>query len=155
MTPLSSESSSINRWWTVVAGLVGCAVGAGVLVLYTFGVFSAAMANEFGWSRAVHANSLTIFLVGSGIGSIILGSLIDRYGVRRPCALFVAVFGGAITVLSIMPAEPAAIYATFVVIGVSGAAATAMPYAIAVRGLFDRERGLALGLVNFGSGLGA
>jgi len=58
--------------------------GAGVLVIYTFGVFASAMASDFGWSRAAHANALTIFLLCSGTGSLLLGPLIDRYGVRLP-----------------------------------------------------------------------
>ena len=83
----------LSRWWTILAGAVGCAVGAGVLVIYTFGVFASAMATQFGWSRSVYANSLTIFLVASGMGSLLLGPLIDRFGVRRPCAALVTVFG--------------------------------------------------------------
>ena len=146
---------SASRWWTVVAGTLGCSLGAGVLVIYTFGVFGAAMAGAFGWSRAVHANALTVFLVFSGIGSLLLGPLIERFGVRVPCAALVAVFGLSVASLASVPANPWEVYVIFAVIGLSGSAATAMPYAVAVRGLFDQERGLALGLVNLGSGLGS
>ena len=151
----SGRPWSVNRWWTVVAGALGCSLGAGILVIYTFGVFAAAMASEFGWSRAVHASSLTVFLVFSGTGSLALGPLIDRFGVRRPSAALVTVFGLSVASLAWVPANPWWVYAIFAVIGLSGAAATAMPYAVAVRSLFDRERGLAFGLVNFGSGIGS
>ena len=82
----SSTVTSPGRWWTVVAGGIGCALGAGVLVIYTFGVLASAMAAGFGWPRAVYANSLTLFLVFSGLGSLLLGPLIDRFGVRLPAA---------------------------------------------------------------------
>lgn len=146
---------SSSRWWTVVAGALGCSLGAGVLVIYTFGVFASAMATGFGWSRAVHANSLTIFLVFSGTGSLLLGPLIDRFGVRLPSAILVTVFGLSVASLAWAPANPWWVYVTFAVIGLSGSAATAMPYAVAVRSLFDGERGLAFGLINFGSGIGS
>jgi MFS family permease len=148
-------SSSSSRWWTVVAGAVGCALGAGVLVIYTFGVLASAMAAEFGWSRTVYANSLTCFLVLSGLGSLLLGPLIDRFGVRRPAAVLVSIFGMSIASLAWAAASPWAVYLIFGVIGLSGSAATAMPYAVAVRNQFDERRGLALGLINFGSGVGS
>ena len=151
----SSTATSPGRWWTVVAGGIGCALGAGVLVIYTFGVLASAMAAGFGWPRAVYANSLTLFLVFSGLGSLLLGPLIDRFGVRLPAATFVALFGASVASLALVPAKPWAVYLIFAVIGVAGSAATAMPYAVAVRNLFDARRGLALGLVNFGSGIGS
>ena len=150
-----SSSLSSSPWWTVIAGAVGCALGAGVLIIYTFGVLASAMATEFGWSRTVYANSLTCFLVFSGLGSLLLGPLIDRFGVRRPAAVLVGLFGISITSLAWVAATPWAVYLIFAIIGVSGSAATAMPYAVAVRNQFDERRGLALGLINFGSGVGS
>jgi predicted MFS family arabinose efflux permease len=46
-------------------------------------------------------------------------------------------------------------YLVFAVIGVGGAAATAMPYAVSIAGLFDRNRGMALALSVSGAGIGA
>src|SRR4051812_45808625 len=106
-------ASSTSRWWTVVAGALGCALGAGVLVIYTFGVLASAMAAEFGWSRTVYANSLTCFLIFSGLGSLMLGPLIDRFGVRRPAAVLVGVFGMSIAALAWVAATPLAVYLLF------------------------------------------
>ncbi|WP_157995448.1 MFS transporter [Peristeroidobacter soli] len=147
--------ATLNRWWTVAAGALGAGVGVGVLVIYTFGAFAAEMAAEFGWSRSVHSNALTVFLVASGIGSLLLGQLMDRFGVRRVCAALVAAFGITVASLALIPPKIWVLYALFAVIGLTGSAATAMPYAVAIRALFDRERGLALGLVNFGAGIGS
>jgi len=113
------------------------------------------MATELGWSRSVYANALTIFLVASGTGSLLLGPVIDRFGVRLPCAALVMTFGLSVASLAVIPPSPSAVYLIFAVIGLSGSAATAMPYAVAIRNLFDSERGVALGLVNFGSGIGS
>ena len=145
---LQPASSLSSPWWTVFAGAIACALGAGVLVIYTFGVLASAMAAEFGWSRAVHANSLTCFLIFSGLGGLLLGPLIDRFGVRRPAATLVTIFGVSIASLAWIPAAAWAVYLIFAIIGLSGSAATAMPYAVAVRTQFDERRGLALGLIN-------
>src|SRR3569832_2616673 len=110
---LQPASSLSSPWWTVFAGAIACALGAGVLVIYTFGVLASAMAAEFGWSRAVHANSLTCFLIFSGLGGLLLGPLIDRFGVRRPAATLVTIFGVSIASLAWLPAAARAVYLSF------------------------------------------
>jgi MFS family permease len=145
----------INRWWNVLAGALGTATGAGVLVIYAFGIFANGLLAEYGWGRSVYSYAQTSFMVASGLGSVWLGFLIARYGIRLPAILAVAGFTAAIGVIALLPASPVALYALFAIIGITGAAATAMPYAIAISGWFDRQRGLALGLVNLGAGFGA
>ena len=145
----------LSRWWTVVAGAMGGVVGAGIIVIYSFGIFAKSFTAEFAWSRSVYSFCQTSFLVATGFGTVTLGLLIHRWGVRKPAILFVAVFATTIAVLAALPASPVLFYATFALLGISGAAATAMPYAIAVSGWFDGNRGLALGLINMGAGLGS
>ena len=144
-----------SRWWTVLAGSIGCAVGAGIVVLYVFPLFAQGFQQEFGWTRDTYANCLSIFLLSSGLGTVTLGISIRRFGVRRAASAYVLLFGAACAGVALLPPNPAAFYTLFVLIGLGGAAATALPYAVAVTGLFDKRRGLALGLVNAGAGLGA
>jgi predicted MFS family arabinose efflux permease len=144
-----------SRWWTVLAGSIGCAVGAGIVVLYAFPLFAQGFQQEFGWTRDTYANCLSIFLLSSGLGTVTLGIAIRRFGVRRAASAYVLLFGAACAGVALLPASPAAFYTLFVLIGLGGAAATALPYAVAVAGLFDKRRGLALGLVNAGAGLGS
>jgi MFS family permease len=134
---------------------MGCAVGAGIVVIYAFGILAKEFTAEFGWDRSVFAFCLTSFLIATGFGTVWLGALINRWGVRRPTIAFVAAFAAAVAVLAVLPPSPLLFYVAFSVLGITGAAATAMPYAVAVCGWFDGNRGLALGLVNTGAGLGA
>src|SRR3569833_1902999 len=110
MNTLVGPQPTWRAWATVLAGALGCALGAGVIVIYTFGVFAAAMAAELGWPRSVYANALTIFLIASGTGSLLLGPLMDRFGVRRPCAVLVAAFGVSIFLLAWVPAATWLVY---------------------------------------------
>ena len=33
-------NGQINRWWTVVAGAIGAALGAGIIMTYAFGIMA-------------------------------------------------------------------------------------------------------------------
>jgi MFS family permease len=148
-------NKAISPWWTVFAGSCACAVGAGIVAVYTWGIFSKAIAAEFGWDRTTLSLCLTSFLIATGFGTISLGYAIARYGVRGATVAYVTVFSSSLAVIPLLPPLPWAFYAVFAVMGFAGSAATALPYAVAITGWFDRHRGLALGLMVFGSGFGA
>ncbi|MBN3785525.1 MFS transporter [Burkholderia sp. Ac-20353] len=145
----------INRWWNVVAGALSASVGAGVVGVYMFGIFAKSIGEEFGWSRASVSLGLTAFALVSGIGSFTLGMAIDRLGMRKVTIIYVLMFGLSIALVPFLPAGLGLFIATFGVAGFFGSAATVLPYATAVCAWFNRKRGLALGLVNAGTGIGA
>jgi len=145
----------VNRWWNVVAGALCAAVGAGVVGVYMFGVFAKSIGAEFGWSRVSVSLGLTAFALASGVGSLTLGLAIDRFGLRKVTSIYVLLFGGSIALVPLLPARLEYFVTAFAVMGFFGSAATVLPYATAICNWFDRERGLALGLVNAGTGIGA
>jgi len=145
----------ISPWWTVIAGGFAVAVGAGIVTAYMWGIFSKAIVAEFHWDRSTPALCLAIFLFATGFGSVSFGIAIARYGVRRSTGLFVALFGITVAAVGLLPNSAPLFYLVFAIMGVSGIAATAMPYAVAITGWFDSQRGLALGLMMIGSGIGA
>ena len=107
-----------------LGGVLGTATGAGVLVIYAFGIFANGLLAEYGWGRSVYSYAQTSFMIASGLGSVWLGFLIARYGIRLPAIVAVAGFTAAIVVVALLPASPVLLYALFAIIGVSGAAAT-------------------------------
>lgn len=144
-----------SRWLIVIAGAIGTAVGAGIFMVYAFGILGTAMSDEYQWDRSVVQYCLTSFLVAAGFGTVLLGNAMSRWGIRKPAMVSIAIFATVIAMLGLLPASKIFFYAAFALIGLASAAATAMPYAVSVTGWFDRERGLALGLVNTGAGFGA
>ena len=146
---------SINPWWTVVAGFLGSAVGAGTIMVYAYGILSAAMGEEFGWRRDTLSLNMTAFLVGSGLGTVFLGWLIAKLGIRRPAVVMAALFGLLFAAVPLLPPQPSFFPPLFLIIGLCGAACSALPYAVAISGFFDERRGLALGIVVAGSGAGS
>ena len=145
----------ISPWWTVAAGAAASAFGSGTIMVYAFGILSLGLTSEFGWSPATVASLFTAFLAGSGIGFALLGRWISRAGIRLPSALFAMIFGLTFSAVGIMPPSPPWFALLFLIIGISGAACTVLPYTVAVAGFFDGRRGLALGIVVAGSGIGA
>lgn len=145
----------INRWWTVVGGALCLSVGAGVISAFMFGTFIKAIAAQNGWSRAQVSLGLTIFEFAMGPGTIVLGSLIDRWGVRRPTMVFLALFALAIAVVGVIPVSLPAFCLVWVMVGFFAPGSNALPYAKVVCARFDHRRGLALGLTVGGTAVGA
>ena len=98
---------------------------------------------------------LTAFALASGVGTLTLGMAIDRFGLRRITLIYVVLFGCSIAVVPLLPPSLPLFLVAFIFMGFFASAATVMPYATAVCAWFNRKRGLALGLVNAGTGVGA
>lgn len=143
----------INRWYTVLAGAMGCAAGAGVVATYVFGVFIKAISAEFGWDRSATTAGISCFYFASGIGSLVLGSLTARWSLRWTTLVWVIAFSLAVASVAILPPSVLLLCLVFAVMGFFGAAASALPYAVAISGWFDRNRGLALAIAVSGTGV--
>lgn len=148
-------TKNINRWWTVVGGAICLSVGAGVISAFMFGTFIKAIATENGWGRSQVSLGLTLFELSMGPGTIVLGSLIDRWGVRRPTLIFLTLFAASLALVSLMPVSVGLFGAAFVLVGFFAPGSNALPYAKVVCAHFDHHRGLALGLTVGGTAVGA
>ena len=149
------DTPSISRWWNVVGGAVCMAVGQGVMISFVLGVFVKAIAADFGWDRSVVSLGLSLYEVGAFFGTPFLGLLIDRYGMRRPTVVFSAGFAGSIALIGVVPKSLPIFCLLFLITGIFGAAGIIMPFAKIIASRFDHRRGLALGLTNAGTGIGA
>lgn len=147
------QSSPFNRWWTVAAGALGAGFGVGIFLIYVLGVLIKPMAADLGIDRSVVSFATTAFLVTNAIGTISLGVLMHRFGVPRPAFVYLAVTVLGIAIIPLLPPTPALFYVLFGLLGIAGAASTPFPYTVAVTGLFDRGRGLALATVVLGAGV--
>ena len=151
---VEKASTGISPWWTVLAGALGSAAGAGIFVVYCFGVFVNSVAEEFGWQRGTVTLGISCFLLTTGIGTVLLGFLINRYSLKLTAALFVLLFAICVCTVGMLPASPLLFYITFSLMGLFGAAATALPYAVSITAYFDKRRGIALGAMIAGGGIG-
>jgi len=151
---MSREAKGLSPWWIVLASVLGL-LGCGATTVFMFSVFIKPLAAEFGWSRGEISAALGLSSLAGAIASPFVGSLMDRHGIRPVLIPAIVLFSLATASLGLLQNSILMFYATFIIIGIIGAAQSPLAYSKAVTGWFDRHRGLALGISNAGSGLNA
>jgi len=138
------------RWVIVAAGgLLGCvAIGT----MFSLPVLLRPISEDTGWSTTGISTAMTIGFLALAFGSIVWGSLSDRFGPR-----IVVLAGSALLAGSMAVASQATSLVEFqlvfgLVVGVATAAIFA-PMMACVTGWFETQRSLAVSLVSAGMGM--
>ncbi len=121
-------------------------------VQYAFGLFFAALSAEFGWSRASLAGVFSLYAGTYSFLGLVAGRLTDRWGPRRVVAVGGVLLGLGLGLSGLVRALPP-LYATYVVAAMGMSTAYVPCSSTAVR-WFAARRGLAVGLVMAGAGVG-
>ena len=136
-----------------------CAVGIGVgvssLPFYTQGLFIEAWIADFGWTRA----QASLGILGStlALAAVLpfIGSIVDRYGLVTPVMISLLGLSLAYVLLGMFVQS----IATFVVLAmlqaILGSASSPLAYTRAINAVFNKQRGLALGVALSGAGVAA
>ena len=144
-----------NRWWVVVATVLGLIVGAGPINVFCFGVFLKPITADLGIGRGLLSSALTLHATVAALMCPVFGWLIDRWGVRRVMLPALVFYTLGIAAYALIQADPFAItYLIFAVTGLTGTVAGPIPYSTVISQWFDRQRGLALGIGMAGVGIG-
>ena len=138
--------------WVILAACFSATVVLGG-VLYSFGVFFNPLLEEFGWSRALTSSVNTVSLVAFGVSLIILGRMTDKYGPKIVLAFGGTLISGGFALCSQVDSI-SLLYLCYVILGLGSGAAWVLPTATIQR-WFLKGRGLTLGIVSSGVGLGA
>ena len=142
-------------WWIVVVAAVGLFMGYGPIVSFTFGIFLNPLAQEFGWGRGEITLAFSLSVLVMSVASPTLGKLADRFGARRVILPSALIFGIGLASLSLLTASLWLFYAIYLIMGLVGGGTAPIPYSKVISSWFDKKRGLALGLMMVGLGLGA
>ncbi len=138
------------RWVIVAAGgLLGCvAIGA----MFSLPVFIRPISRDTGWSITGISSAMTFGFLAMALGSIVWGSLSDRFGPR-----LVVLTGSAVLAAALAGASRASSLIEFqLIFGLAVGGATAAifaPMMACVTGWFDTQRSLAVSLVSAGMGM--
>ncbi len=136
----------------VAAGFLIWLIGWGT---YTpsFSVFFKPLISEFGWSRAETSLAYSLsFLVQAGLG-IAMGWLTDRLGPRR----VVVVLGSFLGLCYLLMSQIRNLWQfqlNYVILGSIGASTINIPVMVTLSRWFVRKRGLMIGIVQAGMGIG-
>lgn len=142
---------AINPWLYVAVGFIALLFGVNTMNIL-FNVLTPILVSEFGWTRGDISFGLSIFTVFDGFSLLAVGFLIDRFGIRIAVPM-ILVFAFGIVLLSQMSGSLINLYILCVLIGAGAAASTPTIYSIVVAAWFEKNRGIALGILNVGLGL--
>src|ERR1700727_914547 len=132
-----------KRWSIVAASSLALVASQGPINVFATGIFIKPISQELGFGRGDVATAI-------GISSL----MIDRFGVRIPLAVSIVLFALTTAALSLLPGSVFALYAMFALTGLVAIGQTPGSYSKVVAAWFDRQRGLALGVVLAGVGMG-
>ena len=122
-------------------------------ILYSFGVFFNPVLNEFGWTSAAVSGAYSLAFLLLGMSSIVTGRITDRYGPKMVLIVCGFIFGLGYLLMSQISAmwQFYLIYAGMIAVGLSG---SFVPLMSTVARWFVKRRGLMIGIVSSGVGVG-
>ena len=139
-------------WWIVAATFYSSLIFSGC-IYFAFSLFVKPLQAEFGWSRSTIMAAFSLLFISLGIASPLAGRAVDRYGPKVVMSL-----GTLITALGfaslIALASPLHYYISYLIIGIGGAAIGPVTSTAVVSGWFQEKRGLAIGFMSTGIGVG-
>jgi MFS family permease len=147
------KQTRFNYGWVIVGvSFAMLALSGGIW--YSFSVFFVAVLNEFGWSRSLGAGAFSLFLIVQSFGVFVVGNMIDRFGPNKVVLLGSLLLGTGLALCSTIDSWWE-FYLYFGVISALGVAATGwVPNTTMVQQWFKEKRGLAIGIVCAGVGVG-
>jgi MFS family permease len=138
-------------WILIVAFLClfmfsGCGVGV-------FSLFVTPLQTDFSWGRGEIMVGFTIYFLLTGLAAPIVGSLVDRYGVKGVISVGALLAGLGFASLSLLQSIWHFYVAQFF-IGAGTAAIGQVPASAMVSNWFVKRRGTAIGIMSTGIGVG-
>lgn len=138
-------------WYVTVAAL--CVTSTAFGVLYSFGVFFKEWIAEWSMSRGFLSGVFSLAFLCYGSASFGMGSLSDRYGPRITLAVGGLIMGAG-CLLTAMIDRGWALYFTWGIMVGIGVGTAYAPTAALIPRWFVERRGVAMGIVVSGMGLG-
>ena len=151
----STGSEFSRHWLLVLVCAVGIGIGVSALPFYTQGIFIEAWIADFGWTRA----QASLGILGStlALAAVLpfIGLIVDRYGLVRPVMVSLLGLAVAYVLLGLFVQSIVTFVALAMLQAVLGSASSPLAYTRAINSVFERQRGLALGIALSGAGVAA
>jgi MFS family permease len=143
-----------NSGWMIVGTsfiILALAYGA---AWYSFSVFFVALLKEFSWNRSIAAGAFSLFMILHGISGPFIGSVVDRFGPRGVFLLGSFVLGVGLALCSLIHWWWQ-FYIFFGIVTALGVGAIGwVPNTAMIQQRFREKRGLAMGIISSGAGVG-
>ncbi|MFC2032582.1 MFS transporter [Chloroflexota bacterium] len=140
-------------FWIVAVTFICLFIHAGA-AYYAFPLFYQPLEAEFGWSRGAISVAFTIYYATQALAAPFIGRLVDQYGAKRFISLGASLSGLGFLWLTFTN-NLWSFYGGYVVVGLGMAAMGTIPTTQVVSNWFAKRRGLAIGIMSTGVGVGA
>ena len=149
---MENEKRLPFRW--IIVGVSFTTLALTYTIQYSFSVFFVALLKEFGWSRSVTAGAFSLFWILHGIISPFVGNLVDRWGARWVFVIGSLLLGTGLALCSWIDSWWQ-LYLFYSVISAVGVGSTGwVPNTTVIQNWFEKKRGLAMGIISSGVGIG-
>ncbi len=138
-------------WALVMAATIGFSFNS-VMTAAT-GLFIKPLGEEFGWSRTVLTMGTPIASIASVLLSPLMGILIDRWGSRRIALPGLVIFSVSIAAFGLANGSVAQWVTLWVVYALASLMVKSTVWITAVSGMFNAQRGLAVGVTMAGAAI--
>jgi MFS family permease len=149
-SPATGEAESAYAWRRLFTALVIGTIGS--VGMWAVVVTLPAVQTEFGVARADASLPYTLTMIGFGLGTVVLGRLVDRLGIVLP-VLGATLTLGCAFIISAMAPSLALFALANLMIGV-GSSVTFAPLIADISHWFTRRRGIAVAICASGNYLG-
>ena len=150
---ISAKQEWRSNWTLVLAASLGFSFFS--VMLAGTGLFMGPLGKEFGWSRTLLSSGASIATFVTALLGPFFGMLIDRYGTRRLVLPGLVLTMISICAFSLVNGSQAQWLTLWVVFGVVSVTIKSTAWTTAVVGVFEKSRGLALGLTLAGTAVAA
>ncbi len=153
MTEIQNQSKSgYYSWLIVLSAFFYCIIWSG-LSYYVFSVFVKPLQAEFGWERSAIMAGFLAWSLTNGIASIFVGRAVDRFHPKR-----VMMAGAGITCIGFIALSCVQsifhFYLGYIIVGIGIASTGQVPCSTLISEWFENKRGLAIGFMSVGVGVG-
>jgi MFS family permease len=150
----TARLAEFRRSWTIVtAAALGSGLGISGLLTYNSGLFVKDLEGAIGLSRTQFGFAFFLATLALACAMPVVGRVIDEKGVRLPTIAGSIALAIGFVALGTLTVSVSIYVAIMAAIGLFASASSPVGYTRAVNGVFDKARGLALGLTQLGVGL--
>ena len=153
LSAVAEESEFKRRGLLLVSAAIGLSAGMTATMFYSLGAFIPHLQAQFGWSRGDISLGVTFMTVALFLTGTYAGRLCDRYGAALIGAFSLAAYALGIVALVLFVTRIQEFWIAYAVIAVVGIGSTPIVLVRPISAVFDRHRGLALGIILTGAGL--
>jgi predicted MFS family arabinose efflux permease len=149
-SPTAAQEWKAN-WPLVLTSAIGFCFFS--VMLSTTGIFMDPVSKEFGWGRTLFASGVSIATFTTAIASPFLGIIVDKWGARRLALPGVVLTIAAMAAFGLTNGTVWMWVALWLFFGIASACIKSTVWTVAVLGVFEGSKGLALALVMSGTAL--